>query len=179
MSLEALKLALKQDKDTFRRYMVLGAFDGLVVGVSLIVALGTLSNEELVIHSALSGIIGVSAASFWNTVVAESREKAIELRNLERQMLRALKGTIYEKVNNYSVWISALIHALSPLLGMLIVLAYTLSESTTLATALGLAVISALGLMYEGTIKERLKSTAVMTVAGILTALLAYLIRPG
>lgn len=103
MSLEALKLALKQDKDTFRRYMVLGAFDGLVVGVSLIVTLGTLSNEELVIHSALSGIIGVSAASFWNTVVAESREKAIELRNLERQMLRALKGTIYEKVNNYSV----------------------------------------------------------------------------
>jgi len=77
------------------------------------------------------------------------------------------------------VWISALIHALSPLLGMLIVLAYTLSESTTLATALGLAVISALGLMYEGTIKERLKSTAVMTVAGVLTALLAYLIRPG
>jgi hypothetical protein len=44
---------------------------------------------------------------------------------------------------------------------------------------LGWAVISALGLMYEGTIKERLKSTAVMTVAGVLTALLAYLIRPG
>ncbi len=178
MSWEALKLAWQEDKDDFRRYTVLGAFDGLIVGLSLVITLGVIENPDIVFHSALSGIAGVSAASFWNTIVAESREKELELKGLERHMLRPLKGTIYERAARYTVWISALIHALSPLIGLSVVFVYLYTQNLVHSAVTGLAAVASLGFMYEGEVKERLKSIAIMVGAGAITALLAYFLRP-
>ena len=171
-----MRLVLSEGKSSFRRYLVLGAFDGLIVSLSILLAVGNALNVGEVINAVTSGLIGVSAASFWNTLVAEGKEKELELRELERQMLRSLKGTVYEKSARIVVWVSSLVHALSPLIGFVNVLVFLVVRDLVVAGAVGIASISALGLVYEGDLREKARSVLIMTVAGIVTALLAVTI---
>ena len=170
---EYLRLVLSEGKSSFRRYLVLGAFDGLVVSLSILLAVGNALSVGDVISAVTSGLIGVSASSFWNTLVAEGKEKELELRELERQMLRSLKGTVYERSARIVVWVSSLIHALSPLIGFVNVLVFLAVRDVVIAGGVGIATISALGLVYEGDLREKARSVLIMTIAGIITALLA------
>ncbi|MBP1356969.1 MAG: hypothetical protein JZD40_00545, partial [Sulfolobus sp.] len=93
--LEAFKMVIHNDKSTIRRYIILGSFDGLLVALSIIISSAVARTPSIkIIPLTLSGIVGVSISSMWNTIVAEYKEKEEELRRLERQMMKSLKGTV-------------------------------------------------------------------------------------
>jgi len=175
--LEAFKVVLKNDKSTFRRYIVLGSFDGLLVALSIIIS-SAVSKTPIskIIPLTVSGIVGVSISSMWNTIVAEYKEKEEELRELERQIMRSLKGTVYDYSFKISVTLATLAHTLSPFIGLVPLIIYIITKNIALTILLSAASLSILGIIYEGELKDRLVTMILMVIAGIISALLSILI---
>lgn len=175
--LTAFKMILKDDKSSFRRYIVLGAFDGLLVALSII-ASSAVSNTPIskLIPLTLSGIIGVSLSSMWNTIVVELKEREEELKRLERQMMRSLKGTVYDYSLKISVILSTISHTLSPFLGVIPLLLYIATRNVILTILLSGGSLSILGVFYEGQLKEKIFTVVLMVLAGIISAFLSIFI---
>ncbi len=153
-------LRVAQALPQLRRYVVLGMFDGIIVTLSLIITVdvGKLGPKVLW-TSVLSSLIGVAIASAWNTVQAELLERMTELRKIERTLLRPLRGTVLDKAHKVSIVLCSLVHALSPLAGLLLVLLYEYLRCLTPELALPITVTSAgialgsLGIMYLGELR--------------------------
>ncbi|MBB5252316.1 hypothetical protein [Sulfurisphaera ohwakuensis] len=175
--LDAFKIVVKSDKSSIRRYLVLGAFDGLLVSLSIIVS-SALAKTPIpkLIPLTLSGIVGVSLSSMWNTIVVELKEKEEELKELEKQMMRSLKGTVYDYSYKISVILSTIAHTLSPFIGLIPLLIYILLKNVTLTIILSAGSLSILGVFYEGEIKEKVFTIILMVVAGIIASLFSILI---
>ncbi|MDT7875175.1 MAG: hypothetical protein RXQ80_00930 [Sulfolobaceae archaeon] len=175
--LEAFKITVRNDKHLFRRYLILGSFDGLLVAVSVLVA-SVLSgvSEQKFIPAVVSGIIGVTISSMWNTLIVELKEKQEELKELERQMMRTLKGTIYDYSNKLSVILSTISHSLSPLLGLVVILIYNLTRNVSVTIFLSAISLSILGFVYEGDLKEKITTAILMFIAGLIASFLSILI---
>ena len=175
--LEAFKIVLKSDKSTFRRYIVLGSFDGLLVALSIIIS-SAISKTPIskVIPLTVSGLVGVSISSLWNTIVAEYKEKERELKELERQVMRSLKGTIYDYSFKIGVILATIAHTLSPFIGLIPLIVYIISKNVLITVLLSTASLSILGFIYEGEIKEKLFTVILMIIAGLASALFSILI---
>lgn len=175
--LEAFKVSLRNDRQLIRRYLVLGAFDGILVAVSvLITSVIAGENIEKITPIVLSGITGVTISSMWNTMVVEIKEKREELRQLELQMMRKLKGTIYDYSFKLSIILTTLSHSLSPFLGLISLLIYQATRNVTLTIIFSAITLSGLGIVYEGDIKEKIGTAIMMFIAGIIASLLSLLI---
>ena len=175
--LEAFKVALKSNKPTFRRYIVLGSFDGLLVALSIIIS-SAVSKTPIskIIPLTISGIVGVSVSSMWNTFLAEYKEKEEELKELERHVMRSLKGTIYDYSFKISVMLATLAHTLSPFIGLVPLIIYIITKNITLTILLSVVSLSIIGVIYEGELKEKLTTIALMVLAGLVSALLSIFI---
>lgn len=175
--LEAFKMVIHNDKSTIRRYIILGSFDGLLVALSIIISSAVARTPSIkIIPLTLSGIIGVSISSMWNTIVAEYKEKEEELRRLERQMMKSLRGTVYEYSMRIGILLATLSHTVSPFVGIVPLLIYLILKSVTLTILLSAVSLSLLGIIYEGELREKLLTMTLMVSAGIISALLSILI---
>ncbi len=79
---EALKYVVKYElKSSIRRYIVLGAFDGILLSLSILLA-GVISHINLtsISLSIYSGIIATAISSTWNALVVELGEKKLNWR---------------------------------------------------------------------------------------------------
>ena len=175
--LEAFKVVLKNDKSIFRRYIVLGSFDGLIVALSIIVSSAiSKTPTSKIIPLTLSGIVGVSLSSLLNTIVAEYKEKEKELKDLERHVMRSLKGTIYEYSFKISIMLATLAHTLSPFIGLVPLIIYIVTKNIILTILLSAISLSILGVVYNEKLKDRLITMILMITAGLAAALFSILI---
>ncbi|AHC51841.1 membrane protein [Sulfolobus acidocaldarius SUSAZ] len=175
--LEAFKIAIRDNLPLLRRYLILGAFDGILVGLSILVSTVIVeANFNTILLGIMSGLIGVAMSSLCNTLVVEIKEKELELRNLERQILKSLKGTIIDYSQKIGIFLNTLVHGLSPFIGVVIIVFYYFSENMWVTIFLSSLILSILGSIYSGEIKERINTAIIMLIAGLVTAALSILL---
>lgn len=175
--LDALKYSLKNDKSIFRRYLILGAFDGLLLVVSIVTAaLITHIDVQTVDLTAVSGLVSIAVSSILNSAIVEIKEKELEFQNLEKQMMRSLKGTIYDYGMKITVILSAVAHGVSPFLGLVTLLAFNYTRNFIMVLLSSSVVLFVLGMFYEGDIKEKIKTSIFIVVSGLIVALIVALI---
>lgn len=164
----------------FRRYFILGMFDGIITSISVVFGgfLTSTADREL-ITVGLSGLIGVAVSSGANAFVVEERETTLQLEKLERQMMRSLKSTIYYTSFRASIWISVIVHGLSPLVGLLVIYSYVVMRGFLgLGTSLLLSFIMliASSFLYGENFSEKMKTSIYITISGIISIMIIFLL---
>jgi len=175
---EALKYVVKYElKSSIRRYIVLGAFDGILLSLSILLA-GVISHINLtsISLSIYSGIIATAISSTWNALVVELGEKKTELEKIEKQVLKSLKGTIYDYSAKIAAVLAAIAHGISPFVGLLVFYSYVYSHDSILSLSVGMLSLAVLGLLYGEGIKAKIYTMVQLIVAGIITALITLLV---
>ncbi|MQL55089.1 hypothetical protein [Acidianus ambivalens] len=175
--IDGLKYALKYERSILRRYLILGSFDGLLLTLGIIMSAIVehikVKDTEIAI---LSGLTAVSISSMWNSLIVEAKEKREEYKELERQMMKSLKGTIYDYGTKATIVLSAFAHGISPFLGLIVLYSYITTRNVVMVLSASSFVLFMLGLSYEGEIKDKIESGILILVAGLFTALLTYLL---
>ncbi|MCI2414348.1 MAG: hypothetical protein MPF33_03715 [Candidatus Aramenus sp.] len=175
--IQGLRYSVKYDKSVLRRYTILGAFDGILLATGILISSSAVKIlPQDIFLSVASGIIAIAISSTWNALVVEAKEREKEFRDLERQMMRKLDGTIYEYGMKSTIVLSALLHGASPFLGLIPILVYTYTRSVMLGVGASLASLFVLGVLYEGDLKEKLVSGVIIFIAGVVTVLITALI---
>ncbi|MEM4774181.1 MAG: hypothetical protein QXL33_05100 [Sulfolobaceae archaeon] len=161
-----------------RRYIIIGAFDGITYAVSTITAIAITGIDfERSVLAIYTGLFAIAISSAWNSLVVEAKEKGLELKRLEQQVLRSLKGTIYDYAIKFSIIFSVISHGVSPLIGAIPILIYTYTKHLSLTIMISLISLGILGLFYEGNTIEKLKSVGVMMAAGVFAILVAIFLN--
>lgn len=174
---DGLKYSFKQDRNIFRRYLILGAFDGLLLVISIVTtALLAHISEKTANLTTISSLLSISIASIANTLIVEIKEKQLEFKNLEKQMMRSLKGTIYDYGMKISIVLSALFHGLSPFLGLIILFTFNYTKNFFMIVLSSSLILFSLGLFYEGDLKEKIKTSIFIVVSGVILMLIIALL---
>ncbi len=189
MSLKNLRSHLKLTKSEAiaRRYFVIGAFDGALTILGVII--GAYVSEghihpdlakRLILASGFSGGIALAVSSTVGAYEAERVEHLLKHQELEKAMLRPVEGQRVEAMK-VSIFVSALVHGVAPLLAAFVPLLPFLFMTLDLAvvTAIGvtLAFLFALGAYLGSLIKEMIFYTGLrFVIAGLLTAIILIIV---
>lgn len=170
-----------------RRYFVIGAFDGAltILGVILgaYVAEGHTHPElakQLILAAGFSGGIALAVSSTVGAYEAERVEHLLSHQHLEKAMLRPVEGARMEAMR-VSISVSAIVHGVSPLLAAFVPLLpfffMPLDAAVTTAIALTLGFLFALGAYLGSLIKEMIVYTGLrFVIAGLATAIILILV---
>ena len=170
-----------------RRYFVIGAFDGAltILGVILgaYVAEGHLHPElakQLILGAGLAGGIALAVSSTVGAYEAERVEHILSHQHLEKAMLRPVEGTRKDAMKT-SITVSAFVHGIAPLLAAFVPLVpfffMSLDEAVLVAIILTLAFLFVLGAYLGSLIKEMIVYTGLrFVIAGLGTAIVLILI---
>ena len=170
-----------------RRYFVIGAFDGALTILGLILgasAAGALTSSEdlgrLVVLTGIAATVGLAVSSGVGAYEAERVERRLDLHSLERAMLRQM-GESHGDAFAYAAWISALVHGVAPLLAaippILPFVFLPFSEAVAAAIVITLALLFVMGAYLGRLVKERFFQTGFRFVlAGLVTAIVLYLV---
>ncbi|MEM1930367.1 MAG: hypothetical protein QXH81_10385, partial [Thermofilaceae archaeon] len=128
--------------------------------------------------SALAVSFGLGLSGFVSSYLTEVAERRRELIEMEKALLRKLSGTIFGYTFELAALLSALVNAIAPALGMLVVIAPVLAAdaiglqaAVALSALVGLAALSVLGAYLakiSGT--SAIKYSAAMVGAGFAVA---------
>ncbi|MFQ5818914.1 MAG: VIT1/CCC1 transporter family protein [Candidatus Heimdallarchaeota archaeon] len=169
-----------------QRYFVIGAFDGALTVLGMILAsyfTGSLS-PSFIIPAAIGATVALGLSSAWGAYEAERVVQRQELKHLEKHVMRSMDDTLHEKASRFAVIWGAFVHgiapvpaALLPVLSFLVVpplsidIAFQISVGITLAFLFFLGVyLAKIGKMNKWTTGARL------VFAGIITALFCLVI---
>jgi len=170
-----------------RRYFVIGAFDGAltILGVILgaYVAEGHQHPElarELIVGAGLAGGIALAVSSAVGAYEAERVEHMLSHHQLERAMLRPVEGTRKEAIR-VSISVSAVAHGIAPLLAAFVPLVpfffLSLDMAVLVAMTMTLAFLFALGAYLGSLIREMIVYTGLrFVIAGLATAVVLILL---
>jgi len=170
-----------------RRYFVIGAFDGAltILGVILgaYIAEGHAHPElakQLILAAGFSGGIALAVSSTVGAYEAERVEHLLSHQHLEKAMLRPVEGARVEAMR-VSISVSAIVHGVSPLLAAFVPLLpfffMPLDAAVTTAIALTLGFLFALGAYLGSLIKEMIVYTGLrFVIAGLATAIILILV---
>lgn len=170
-----------------RRYFVIGAFDGAltILGVILgaYVAEGHAHPElarQLIIGAGVAGGIALAVSSTVGAYEAERVEHLLSHQHLEKAMLKTVGGTRMEAMR-VSMSVSAIVHGVAPLLAAFVPLVpfFFMDLDTAVVTAIGLTLgfLFALGAYLGSLIKEMIFYTGLrFVIAGLATAVILILI---
>lgn len=179
--------ALTKSGAIARRYFVIGAFDGAltILGVILGAYVGEgISHPDLAKHlifgAGVAGGIALAVSSTVGAYEAERVEHMLSHQHLEKAMLRPVEGTRLEAMR-VSISVSALAHGIAPLLAAFVPLIpfffMSLDEAVVTAIALTLSFLFILGAYLGSLIKEMIVYTGLrFVVAGLATAIILILI---
>ncbi len=173
----ALKYAILHDMGNARNYIVLGSFDGLLLSISIIMG-SVIYNVSLtdMRTAIISGLVGTSISSLWNAFVVELSQKKEELEELERQLMRSLKGTVYDYSGKVSAVISGISHGVSPFLGLVPFEVFSFTHGIVYTLLVSLGMLFMMGLLYGDEIKQKIRTSVVMIIAGLIAVEVIYLI---
>lgn len=170
-----------------RRYFVIGAFDGAltILGVILgaYVAEGHQHPElamDLILGAGLAGGIALSVSSAVGAYEAERVEHLLSHQQLERAMLRPVEGTRKEAIR-VSISVSAIAHGVAPLLAAFVPLIpfffLSLDMAVLVAIIMTLTFLFALGAYLGSLIREMIVYTGLrFIIAGLATAIILILL---
>src|SRR5438067_4538325 len=106
-----------------RRYFVIGAFDGALTVLGIIIgasAFGTLEEHRaLVLSASFGAAIALAVSSAVGAYEAERVEKKLDIRTIERAMLARLSEE-HKEAFQFAAILSALVHGIAPLLAALL-----------------------------------------------------------
>ena len=170
-----------------RRYFVIGAFDGALTILGIVVgatASGVQESQKaIVLTAAFSAAIALAVSSAVGAFEAERVEKKLDIHSLERAMLTRLSEE-HKGAFRFAAYTSALVHGVAPLIAALppvvpfLVLPF--QEATVVALVLTLIFLFAMGAYLGTLVRERIAYTGLRFVAaGLLTALVLWLLRGG
>lgn len=168
-----------------RRYFVIGAFDGALTVLGLILgATGYSDSPTLIIAAGVATAVALAVSSTFGAYEAERVEQDILQKEVSTAMLREVTG---DKVaaHRFAIWVSSLIHGVAPLVAGLLPLVpfvfvpalLTFTDAVVAASVLTLAFLFALG-VYLGTITKRslLVGGLRLVIVAMLTAFVTFLI---
>lgn len=170
-----------------RRYFVIGAFDGAltILGVILgaYVAEASLNPElakQLIMGAGVAGGVALAVSSAVGAYEAERVEHMLSHRHLEKAMLCNVEGARRDAIN-VSIFVSAMAHGIAPLLAAFVPLVpfffMTLDEAVVTGTVITLAFLFVLGAYLGSLIKEMIVYTGLrFVIAGLATAIALILI---
>jgi predicted membrane protein (TIGR00267 family) len=176
-------LKLTRSEAIARRYFVIGAFDGALTILGVI--LGAYVSEghahpdlamKLIMASGFSGGIALAVSSTVGAYEAERVEHLLRHQELEKAMLRPVEGDRVDAIR-VSIFVSALVHGVAPLLAAFVplipffFLSLDLAVVTAIAVTLGFLFV--LGAYLGSLIKEMIVYTGLrFVIAGLATAVI-------
>ena len=170
-----------------RRYFVIGAFDGALTILGIIVgatASGIRESEKVIVLTAsVSAAIALAVSSAVGAFEAERVEKKLDIHSLERAMLTRLSEE-HKGAFRFAAYTSAFVHGVAPLIAALppVVpfLLLPIQDATIVGFVLTLVFLFVMGAYLGTLVRERLVFTGLRFVAaGIVTALILLALRGG
>ncbi len=168
-----------------RRYFVIGAFDGALTVLGLIIgAAGHSTDAGLILAAGFATCVALAVSSMFGAYEAERVEQDIEHQELQVAMLRKVGG---DKVaaHRFATVVSSIVHGVGPLVAGLLPLVpflvvpslLSFGDAVLAAAVITLAFLFALG-VFLGTLTRRNLAVAGLrlVVVAILTAALTVLI---
>ena len=170
-----------------RRYFVIGAFDGALTILGVIlgayvakVTVDPVLAEQLIVGAGVAGAVALAVSSAVGAYEAERVEHVLSHKHLEKAMLCAVEGTRKEAIG-VSIFVSALAHGVAPLVAAFVPLIpfffMPLDEAVVVGTIITLAFLFALGAYLGSLIKEMIVYTGLrFVIAGLATSIVLILI---
>jgi len=167
-----------------RRYFVIGAFDGALTVLGIIIgasAFGTLEEHKaLVLSASFGAAIALAVSSAVGAYEAERVEKKLDIRTIERAMLARLSEE-HREAFQFAAILSALVHGVAPLIaGLLPIIPFVFLDArtaTVAAVAITLVILFLLGVYLGNLVRERVLVTGLrFAAAGIGTAAILWLL---
>lgn len=173
-----------------RRYFVIGAFDGAltILGVILgaYVAEGHAHPDlarQLILGAGVAGGVALAVSSAVGAYEAERVEHLLSHKQLEKAMLKHVEGDRKEAIQ-VSISVSAIAHGVAPLLAAFVPLVpflfMDLDEAVVAAIGVTLGFLFVLGAYLGSLIREMIVYTGLrFVIAGLATAIILILIGGG
>jgi predicted membrane protein (TIGR00267 family) len=167
-----------------RRYFVIGAFDGALTVLGIIMgasAFGTLEEHKaLVLSASFGAAIALAVSSAVGAYEAERVEKKLDIRTIERAMLARLSEE-HREAFQFAAILSAIVHGVAPLIaGLLPILPFVFLDArtaTVVAVVITLVILFLLGAYLGNLVRERVVVTGLrFAAAGIGTAAILWLL---
>ncbi len=170
-----------------RRYFVIGAFDGALTILGIVVGAAAAgageSEKAIVLTASLSAAIALAVSSAVGAYEAERVEKKLDISALERAMLTRLSEE-HKGAFRFAAYTSAFVHGVAPLVAALppvvpfLILPFP--EATIAALVVTLAFLFVVGAYLGSLVRERAVVTGLRFIAaGLLTALVLWLLKGG
>jgi predicted membrane protein (TIGR00267 family) len=168
-----------------RRYFVIGAFDGALTVLGLVLGAASHSNDpRLILAAGLATSVALAISSLFGAFEAERVEQDLERQGLEAAMLTEVRGDMVDAVR-FATRVASLVHGVAPLFaGLLPLVPFLLvpsvlpfDDAVVWAALLTFGFLFFLG-VYLGTITKRglalagLRLVAVALATAILTILI-------
>ena len=170
---------------TSRRYFVLGAFDGTLIVLGVVLgayAAGVASEHmEIILFAGLSAAVALSVSSAVGAYEAERVEKLLSRASIEKALLTDVSEEQAE-VFRFATLLSALVHAAAPLIAATVpllpfVIIPDLGMAVLTSVVMTLSVLFILGAYLGNLVKERVFMTGMRFVlAGLGTAVILFAI---
>jgi predicted membrane protein (TIGR00267 family) len=188
-SLKRLKFHFELTKSgaIARRYFVIGAFDGALTILGVILgayvaeaSVDPVLAKQLILGAGVAGGVALAVSSAVGAYEAERVEHMLSHKNLEKAMLCNVEGERKEAIS-VSIIVSAFAHGISPLVAAFVPLVpfffMPLDEAVITGTAVTLAFLFFLGAYLGSLIKEMIVYTGLrFVIAGLATAIALILI---
>lgn len=170
-----------------RRYFVIGAFDGALTILGIVVgvyASGAGEAEKgFILAASVSAAVALAVSSAVGAFEAERVEKKLDMRSIERAMLTRLSEE-HREAFRFAAYVSAFVHGIAPFVAalppLLPYLFLPMGEATFVAIVVTLAFLFAIGAYLGNLVRERLLLTGLrFAAAGLATAGLLWFLRLG
>jgi len=172
-----------------RRYFVIGAFDGALTILRIIIGTVAVAADEshkaIILSASIGAGIALAVSSAVGAYEAERVEKKLDVRSIERAMLARLSEE-HKEAFRFAAIVSALVHGVSPMIAAFLPLVPFLfldvRTATVVAIGVTLVILFVIGVYLGNLVRERVVITGLRFVAaGLGTAALLWLFgaRPG
>lgn len=168
-----------------RRYFIVGFFDGVLTiqGMILGAYLSGKSTTDLIISAGIATALALGISSGWGAYEAEMVEQRSLKNEKEKSLLRKVNGGLMERSHRFAIWVSATVHAVSPIAAALFILLpfyFTDMAMAVIASLItGFLMLFLVG-VYMGKISKRnfLVSGARLLIAGVITLVVVTILNP-
>ncbi|MFX0113804.1 MAG: VIT1/CCC1 transporter family protein [Candidatus Hodarchaeota archaeon] len=162
-----------------RRYTVIGAFDGAltVLGIILGAVIASVDSATVVVSGGIGGIVALGISSAWGALEIEILEQKRRAKEDEDAMLVRIENSIHTRAATFATYWSAFVHGIAPVpAGLIPLLPFffipDLILAATVATAIALFMLFSLGFVMGYICDESgIYYGGRMMLAGLVTTL--------
>lgn len=181
-------IVILKESEIIRRYITINSFDGTLTIFGIVFAsfVAGIQNPSLIILPSIGATIAMGISGMWGAYAAESAEVKKSLNELEKHLLRGLKGTRRYRRGKRTSFLVAVVDGLSPMIAaLLIMMPFFLSSFSVLEINLAYYIsflIVALLLFSLGIFLGRIAKESVlrngfkMLLAGVAISIIFYIL---